>query len=709
MVRFYIVFTFLLLSVTQRLNAQTVPTPDHVVVVIYENHAFEQIIGSVDAPYINSLANDPYAALFTQSYGVTHPSQPNYMYLFSGDNQNVILDFTPLSFLLPFSTPNLGAELLQNGKTFAGYSEELPYTGYTGDSVSGYRRKHSPWINWQDGTTNGIPAALNLPLDSFPTDFDQLPDVSFVIPTLDNDMHDGSINVGDAWLQTHLDAYAQWCKTHNSLLIFTYDEDDDFHSNRITTIFLGQMVKAGQYSEHIDHNNVLHVMEDMYGLPHAGNSSGANTINDCWLYKPECAIGSNTTTICQGQAVQFYDSTTQQPDSWTWLFPGGNPVVSNEKNPVVTYNSAGTYSVSLLARNHVGADTLGILNYITVTPGPVIQLNADSLVICKGDTINLSVNGTTSYTWQTAPGIINAQGTALQATPAASLYYQVVGSDGTCISDTAKTWVTVYQPASTPLQAGICSGESYPFKGQLLTGSGTYRDTLITVHGCDSIVTLNLQVHVPTINVVNDVICVGSVYHFNGSDIAVAGVYHDTLTAQTGCDSFVTLLLAAHNPPVVNWAGAGYTVLVGDGPLPLSGGTPSGGQYSGTGVSNNTFYPDSVSAGTYTLEYSYTDSAGCAAMATKVVEVMPVGVEELADNSGVNLYPNPVNDRLHIQFTETPDQLTIYDMQGHQLLPDVLKQSGEWLIQTRSWLPGVYLLQYHTGRRTINFKVIKTH
>src|SRR3954465_7754241 len=116
--RFFLVCLFLNCRL---IFAQLVPTPAHVVVVVLENHGYSQIIGSPSAPYINSLATDTDGALFTQSFGVEHPSQPNYLYLFSGDNQSVILDFTPFSFLLPFTTANLGAELLQNGRTFTGY------------------------------------------------------------------------------------------------------------------------------------------------------------------------------------------------------------------------------------------------------------------------------------------------------------------------------------------------------------------------------------------------------------------------------------------------------------------------------------------------------------------------------------------------------------------------------------------------------------
>ncbi len=130
---------FVLLTLIARtvLFAQ-VPLPSHVVIVIEENHNYSSIIGSAAAPYINGLATGTNAALFTQSYGLTHPSQPNYLMLFAGSNQGVIDDNLPAN--LPFTSMNLGASLVDSGKTFAGYSEDLPYTGFNGTSSGAYAR-----------------------------------------------------------------------------------------------------------------------------------------------------------------------------------------------------------------------------------------------------------------------------------------------------------------------------------------------------------------------------------------------------------------------------------------------------------------------------------------------------------------------------------------------------------------------------------------
>jgi acid phosphatase len=247
----------------------TVPRPDHVVVVIEENHGYHDVIGS--APYIDSLAAQ--GALFTQSFSITHPSQPNYLALFSGSTQGVTDDSCPQTF----NGGNLGAQLGSAGFTFAGYSEDLPSTGFTGCSAGGYARKHAPWVNFPNVT-----ASANRPFSAFPTDFGTLPTVSFVVPNLNDDMHNGSVAQGDVWLRQHMDAYAQWAKTHNSLLIVTWDEDDTSGNNQIPTIFVGANVKPGQYAERIDHYTVLRTIEDSYGLPPLGSAAGAKPITDIW-------------------------------------------------------------------------------------------------------------------------------------------------------------------------------------------------------------------------------------------------------------------------------------------------------------------------------------------------------------------------------------------------------------------------------------------
>lgn len=258
-----------------------VPKPDKILVVIMENHGDASVIGSSNAPYINSLVADPDAAAFTQSYALTHPSQPNYLMLFSGSNQGVRDDAVPAN--LPFKTMNLFAALQAKGVKYAAYSEDLPEIGSTVATAKKYARKHAPWVNWQGTGINGIPAETHLPMTSFPTDYTKLPTFTFVIPNLINDMHDAPVATGDAWVKANLDGYVKWAKTHNSLFVMTFDEDENAGgTNRIPTFFVGAMVKKGSYGGKITHYEMLRTWEDMYGAAHSGAAADARPITEVW-------------------------------------------------------------------------------------------------------------------------------------------------------------------------------------------------------------------------------------------------------------------------------------------------------------------------------------------------------------------------------------------------------------------------------------------
>jgi phosphatidylinositol-3-phosphatase len=261
--------------------ATAAPRFSHVVIVIMENKNYNAIIGRPDeAPYVNGLAKG--GALFGNSFAVSHPSQPNYLALFSGSTQGVTNDSCPKNFK---NVQNLGAEVIRAGLSFAGYSESMPSAGYTGCGRSlslGYVRSHNPWVDFSN-----VPAASNLTFASFPKDYGRLPTVSFVVPNMCHNMHYCSRDSGDRWIRYNIGGYAQWARAHNSLLIITWDEDGSIlgffgDSNKIPTIFYGAHVRPGTYSEHITHYGILRTIEDMYGLAHAGASAGAAPITNVW-------------------------------------------------------------------------------------------------------------------------------------------------------------------------------------------------------------------------------------------------------------------------------------------------------------------------------------------------------------------------------------------------------------------------------------------
>ncbi len=94
--------------------------------------------------------------------------------------------------------------------------------------------------------------------------------MSFVVPNEQNNMHDGSIATGDTWLRQKLEGYRSWAMTHNSVLLLTFDEDDRSDGNHIATVFVGEPIIPGRYSEAsiestpgsgVNHYNILRTIE----------------------------------------------------------------------------------------------------------------------------------------------------------------------------------------------------------------------------------------------------------------------------------------------------------------------------------------------------------------------------------------------------------------------------------------------------------------
>jgi phosphatidylinositol-3-phosphatase len=247
-------------------------TTKYVQLVIFENESYDDVIGSSQAPYITGLSNT--WANMTQSFAITHPSEPNYLALFSGSTQGVTSDECPVSF----SVANLGSELLAAGISFRGYAESMPSKGYEGcqadpDTLSSgylYMRKHNPWSDF----TN-LPASVSRvyrkPFSKPPAQF------VWITPNMCNDMHDCSISTGDTWASQNLPKLIAWDSANDGLLILTFDENDGSAGNQIPTILIGN-VNGGQFSQTINHYSVLRTIEDIFGVKALGSAGSASAI-----------------------------------------------------------------------------------------------------------------------------------------------------------------------------------------------------------------------------------------------------------------------------------------------------------------------------------------------------------------------------------------------------------------------------------------------
>jgi acid phosphatase len=237
------------------------------VVVVEENHSGADILGNPAAPYLNSLAKS--GVSLQAMYAIRHPSEPNYLALFSGSTHGLTGDPCPVTF----SGTTIAGELLTAGLTFTGYAEGLPHAGSTVCSDGPYARKHVPWADYPS-----LPPAVNQPLSAFPTNYSTLASLSFVIPDLNHDMHDGTVAQADQWLRTRLGGYATWAASHGSLLIVTWDEDDRSEGNRIPTVVVGAGVRPHVVGSRTSLYSLLRLLADRFGVHRIGASATAPAI-----------------------------------------------------------------------------------------------------------------------------------------------------------------------------------------------------------------------------------------------------------------------------------------------------------------------------------------------------------------------------------------------------------------------------------------------
>lgn len=295
-------------------DPSVIPSYDHIVVVVEENHSESEIVGSSSAPFINNtLIAD--GALMTNYKAITHPSEPNYFALYAGSTFNVTDDG---DYSEP--DPTLATVLQAAGKTFTGYIETAS------------PQKHNPWESFPEGTS------VEKDFSLFPAsnNYASLPSVSFVIPDLNDDMHDGTIRQGDTWLQNNIAAYETWAKTHNSLLIITWDEDDSSGTNQVATIFDGAGITHGSFSNSVNHYNLLSTIAAINGVTAPRNGGTASPIT-APLPVTTPVVKNNFyhnyvgTSVNSGGVYSDSHPVTGDPliNGWTYTISGSSPAFNS--------------------------------------------------------------------------------------------------------------------------------------------------------------------------------------------------------------------------------------------------------------------------------------------------------------------------------------------------------------------------------------------
>jgi hypothetical protein len=244
-----------------------VPALDHVWVIVLENKGYERIVGSPDAPFLNSLIGR--GGLADAYHGVGRPSQPNYLALFSGSTQGVT-DNDPHDI----DAPTVADQLEAAGLTWREYAENVPDGCFAGATAEGgrdgtgqYARKHAPAISFT--AIAGDPSRCSNISDL--TAFDPAAAAfELIIPDMCHSMHDCSIAEGDAWLADFVPRITDSTPFRDGGVLFVvFDEGDpgDSGGGRPPAIVVSPRVAPGTVSGRShDHFSLLRTIEYAFGL-----------------------------------------------------------------------------------------------------------------------------------------------------------------------------------------------------------------------------------------------------------------------------------------------------------------------------------------------------------------------------------------------------------------------------------------------------------
>jgi PKD repeat protein len=390
------------------------------------------------------------------------------------------------------------------------------------------------------------------------------------------------------------------------------------------------------------------------------------------------------TSSCTGQTVQYTSTSTGNPATYLWNFAGGTPATSNAQNPTVTYAASGTYDVSLEVTNSLGSNTSNQTNYIIINQTPTIT-GTTPASRCGVGTVSLAATASTgTISWFSAATGGTALGTGVSfTTPSISTnttYYVEVTSNG-CTSARTPVLATVTNPTVTnPGSQTVCLGSSsnaINFTGS--SGNTTYNwSNSNTAIGLGASGTGNISAFTPTGTGTSSITVTPTIGSCTGSTV--------TFTINVNPLPTVTFDLSSISPPCVS-----------DAAFALPAGSPTGGTYSGPGVSGTNFNPANAGAGTHTITYSVTQN-GCSGSSNSTITVDACSGLEDTENMPIIIYPNPTNGLLKIEGMSS-------DMKTIELIDATGRVASKWNVNGNSMQ--LDLSKFATGNYNLKISSIE--
>ncbi len=363
-------------------------------------------------------------------------------------------------------------------------------------------------------------------------------------------------------------------------------------------------------------------------------------------------------TFCDGGSVLLTSSQT-----------GGNSWSTSETSSSITVTSSGAYSVTYTDGNGCSATSTPIT--VTVNTLPTV-IASGTATICEGESTGLNASGADTYAWD------NGAGTGANPTvaPTTTTTYTVTGTDANGCTNQDQVMVTVNAQPTIAISgtSTICEGES-----TALTASGASTYDWDNNLGAGATQTVS-----PTTT---------TTYTVTGTDAY-------------GCTNQEQISVTVNALPTVAMEPFTSEVCLQDNAFSLSQGTPSGGSYTGTGVSANMFDPATAGEGTHQITYTYADANGCENTASTDIQVINCASLEDLSVIGYKIYPNPASDVVKIERTEGDEAtINVYDAKGRLVL-NTTSTDNPITIDVSEWTPGEYIFRFRIADNYYQQKIV---
>lgn len=385
---------------------------------------------------------------------------------------------------------------------------------------------------------------------------------------------------------------------------------------------------------------------------------------------------------CKGQPNDYTITPVAMADNYIWSVSlSGTTLTASDTTATLNFNtSVGSTNLSVIASNICGSSSTTSL---TINPNPSYQF-VQSFSSCANDSILL--DGIYFFADTT---IINNLSTTN-------------GCDSTITTN------LIFSPSYTiQNDLGICGGDSIFINGAWQFNSGTFTESYTTTNGCDSTITTNLTVYLGYYVFTIQSICQGDSLLFNGNYYSATGNYVFPYTSSLGCDSVIALDLTVNSLPIVSLA-LDTTLCENGSPLDLTNYvSPIGGTFTGWGVTGNNFDPASSGAGSFAINYAYTDLNGCIG---ESVDSITVDIcSGLNDNETLNLtlYPNPASELLYLNGLQNQSLVSIYDVTGKMVMQVEVDKNSNNSINIASLSPGFYQCRIRQNNQSKVLSFIK--